>query len=304
MDIPAWLANVEMMRVISLLKELPEGFTKEMTRIISTFANQAGISIENFRLMEEAFQTERYKEELKIAKNVQKSLLPQKLEQDSEYDISAFSQSADEVGGDYYDTLRINDHEVAFIIADVSGKGTTAAFHMSQMKGIFHSLAQQQLDPKEFMVRANMALKYCLERGSFISATYFVVDTQERKIFYARAGHCPVLYYSASSQKAEYLKDKGTALGMIKTKDYCNFIETNQISYAAGDIMVLYTDGITEAKDKKGEEFDLVRLQQTVVEVTEKSSREIQEHLIKRLYEYSGTDEINDDYTTMIVKFR
>jgi sigma-B regulation protein RsbU (phosphoserine phosphatase) len=298
------LVKGESIGTLALLKELPEGFTKEMTRIISTFANQAGISIENFRLMEEAFQTERYKEELKIAKTVQKSLLPQKLEQDTQYDIAAFSQSADEVGGDYYDTLRINDHEVALIIADVSGKGTTAAFHMSQMKGIFHSLAQQQLDPKEFMVRANMALKYCLERGSFISATYFVVDTHEKKIFYARAGHCPVLYYRANTGRAEYLKDKGTALGMIKSKEYCNFIETNELPYLPGDIMVLYTDGITEAKDKKGEEFDLVRLEQTVVEVTDKSPREIQEHLIKKLYEYSGTDQINDDYTTMIVKFR
>lgn len=298
------LVKGESIGTLALLKELPEGFTKEMTRIISTFSNQAGISIENFRLMEEAFQTERYKEELKIAKTVQKSLLPQKLEQDPQYDIAAFSQSADEVGGDYYDTLRVNDREVALIIADVSGKGTTAAFHMSQMKGIFHSLAQQQLNPKEFMVRANMALKYCLERGSFISATYFAIDTQEKKISYARAGHCPVLYYHAAKKTAEYLKDKGTALGMIKTKDYCNFIETNELLYAPGDIMVLYTDGITEAKDRKGEEFDYERLRQTLCEVTDKSSREIQEHLIKRLYEYSGTDEINDDYTTMIVKFR
>lgn len=298
------LVKGESIGTLALLKELPEGFTKEMTRIISTFSNQAGISIENFRLMEEAFQTERYKEELKIAKTVQKSLLPQKLEQDPQYDIAAFSQSADEVGGDYYDTLRVNDREVALIIADVSGKGTTAAFHMSQMKGIFHSLAQQQLNPKEFMVRANMALKYCLERGSFISATYFAIDTQEKKISYARAGHCPVLYYHSAKKTAEYLKDKGTALGMIKTKDYCNFIETNELLYAPGDIMVLYTDGITEAKDRKGEEFDYERLKQTLCEVTDKSSREIQEHLIKRLYEYSGTDEINDDYTTMIVKFR
>ncbi len=294
----------ESIGTLALLKELPEGFTKEMTRIISTFANQAGISIENFRLMEEAFQTERYKEELKIAKTVQKSLLPQKLEQDPHYDISAFSQSADEVGGDYYDTLRVNDYEVALIIADVSGKGTTAAFHMSQMKGIFHSLAQQQLDPKEFMVRANMALKYCLERGSFISATYFIINTRERKIYYARAGHCPVLYFNAAARRTEYLKDKGTALGMIKSKDYCNFIEMNELSYSAGDIMVLYTDGITEAKDSKGEEFDYDRLEQTLLQVTEKSSREIQDHLIKKLYEYSGTDQINDDYTTMIVKFR
>ncbi|MEK6780844.1 MAG: GAF domain-containing SpoIIE family protein phosphatase [Bacteroidota bacterium] len=297
------LVKGESIGTLALLKELPEGFTKEMTRIISTFANQAGISIENFRLMEEAFQTERYKEELKIARTVQKSLLPQKLEQDPQYDIAAFSQSADEVGGDYYDTLRISDHEVALIIADVSGKGTTAAFHMSQMKGIFHSLAQHQLDPKEFMVRANMALKHCLERGSFISATYFAIDTQAKKIRYARAGHCPVLYYYAVTKSTEFLKDRGTALGMIKTKEYGNFIDMNEFSYAPGDIMVLYTDGITEAKDNKGEEFDYVRLEQTVIEVTDKSSREIQEHLIKRLHDYSGTDEINDDYTTMIVKF-
>jgi serine phosphatase RsbU (regulator of sigma subunit) len=289
---------------LALLKELPEGFNKEMTRIVSAFANQAGISIENFRLMEEAFQNERYKEELKIAKTVQKSLLPDKLEKDPDFEVSAFSQSADEVGGDYYDTIRIDDHQVALIIADVSGKGTTAAFHMSQMKGIFHSLAQQDLDPKEFMQRANRALVYCLERGSFISATYFAIDTTTKKIRYARAGHCPVLFYRSNTRTAEYLKDRGTALGMIKTKDYCNYIDTNVISYAAGDIMVLYTDGITEAKDQKGEEYGDDRLKETLLQVTEKEPKEIAEHLISQLYEYSGTHMINDDYTTMIVKFK
>jgi sigma-B regulation protein RsbU (phosphoserine phosphatase) len=290
--------------VLALLKELPEGFTKEMTRIVSSFANQAGISIENFRLMEEAFQNERYKEELKIAKTVQKSLLPNRLEQDADFDISAFSQSADEVGGDYYDTLRINDHKVALIVADVSGKGTTAAFHMSQMKGIFHSLAQQDLDPKEFMVRANMALVYCLERGSFISATFFVVNTKTKKIQYARAGHCPVLFYRSATKNAEYLKDKGTALGMIKNKDYCNFIENNEIAYASGDVMVLYTDGITEAKDPKGEEFGYDHLRNAVLEVKDEAPKQMQDFLIRKLYEYSGSDQINDDYTTMIVKFK
>jgi sigma-B regulation protein RsbU (phosphoserine phosphatase) len=294
----------ETIGTLALLKELPEGFNKEMTRIVSAFANQAGISIENFRLMEEAFQNERYKEELKIAKNVQKSLLPEKLEQDTDFEISAFSESADEVGGDYYDTIRINDHQVALIIADVSGKGTTAAFHMSQMKGIFHSLAQQELDPKEFMIRANQALVYCLERGSFISATYFVINRQVKKIYYARAGHCPVLFYSAQAKTAGYLKDKGKALGMIKSRDYCNHVETNELPYASGDIMVLYTDGITEANDQKGEEFGLERLKETLEGVTDQSPHAISERLINSLYEFSGSTEINDDYTTMIVKFR
>jgi sigma-B regulation protein RsbU (phosphoserine phosphatase) len=299
---PIFVKN-ENIGTLALLKELPDGFNKEMTKIISTFANQAGISIENFRLLEEALQSERYKEELKIAKTVQKSLLPQMLEKDGNFEIAAFSESADEVGGDYYDTLRISPEETSLIIADVSGKGTTAAFHMSQMKGIFHSLAQNCIEPDEFMVRANKALVYCLERGSFISASFFLVHTVSKKIRYARAGHCPVLYYSAATEKTEYLKDKGVALGMVRNNSYGNFIESNEITYAPGDIMVLYTDGITEAKNSKGDEFGYERLAEVLMEVKSQTPQQIQEHLINKLYEFSGTDNINDDYTTMIIKF-
>ena len=289
---------------LALLKELPESFNREMTKIVSTFSNQAGISIENFRLMEEALQNERYKEELKIAKMVQKSLLPTILEQDQDFDIAAFSESADEVGGDYYDTLRIDKHLISIIIADVSGKGTTAAFHMSQMKGIFHSLAQRDIEPSEFMVQANQALVYCLERGSFISATYFIINTQTKTIRYARAGHCPVLYYCADSRSSQYLKDKGVALGMVRNKTYSSFIQSNVFQYKPGDIMVLYTDGVTEAKDGKGEEFGYDRLLSIINEADGMSPSEIQNHLINKLYEFSGTSNIDDDYTTMIVKFK
>ena len=91
---------------------------------------------------------------------------------------------------------------------------------------------------------------------------------------------------------------------MIKTRDYCNHVDTNTLSYTAGDIMVLYTDGITEAKNNKGEEYGSERLLQSLLEAKAKTSKEIQEHLINKLYEFSGTKEINDDYTTMIVKFQ
>lgn len=289
---------------LALLKELPDGFNREMTTIVSTFANQAGISIENFRLMEEALQNERYKEELKIAKMVQKSLLPQLLEQDKDFEVAAFSESADEVGGDYYDTLRINDHLVSLIIADVSGKGTTAAFHMSQMKGIFHSLSQECIEPDHFMIRANHALIRCLERGSFISASFFSIDTSAKTVCYARAGHCPVLFYKAATDSVEYFKDKGVALGMVRNRGYQNFIQANRFSYSPGDIMVLYTDGITEAKNGKGEEFGYEQLADVLREAKRESPRQIQEHLIKRLYEFSGSDNLGDDYTTMIVKFK
>lgn len=293
----------EAIGTLSLMKEMPEGFNKETTRIVSAFSNQAGISIENFRLMEEALQNERYKEELKIAKMVQKSLLPQQLEHDTDFEISAFSESADDVGGDYYDTLRINENEVAFIIADVSGKGTTAAFHMSQMKGIFHSLAQTENNPQAFMTKANRALVYCLERGSFISAAYFVVNTQTKTVHYSRAGHCPVLYYTKETSQAEFLVDKGAALGMLKGPSYAKLIETRCLNYKAGDIIVLYTDGITEARSDKNEEYGQPRLREVLLANSGQPAMEIQEAVIKDLYDFTGTSNINDDYTTMIIKF-
>jgi serine phosphatase RsbU (regulator of sigma subunit) len=175
---------------------------------------------------------------------------------------------------------------------------------MSQMKGIFHSLAQQELDPKVFMERANRALAFCLERGSFISASYFVINTKQKTIRYSRAGHCPVLYHRASDQSTEFLKDKGAALGMVRTKDYCRLVETRELLYGQGDIMILYTDGITEAKNQRGDEFGYDRLADALKEVTEKNAGEIEKHLIDRLYEFSGSKEINDDYTSMTVKFR
>ena len=172
------------------------------------------------------------------------------------------------------------------------------------MKGIFHSLAQNDIEPDEFMVRANHALIYCLERGSFISATYFTLNTETKRVRYARAGHCPVLYYCASTSKAEYFKDKGIAVGMVRNKSYKNFIQNNEFPYAAGDIMVLYTDGITEAKNDKGDEYGYDRLVEVITSVKDLSPKEIQERIIESLYEFSGTKNINDDYTTMIVKFR
>jgi sigma-B regulation protein RsbU (phosphoserine phosphatase) len=116
------------------------------------------------------------------------------------------------------------------------------------------------------MKRANQALVYCLERGSFISATFFVINTEKkwcviRVLVIARC--CIITHKNQDSM--EYLKDKGIALGMVRNKSYANFIQPNEFPYMSGDIMVLYTDGITEAKDKKGEEFGYDRLSQIPV---------------------------------------
>lgn len=289
---------------IALLKEVGDSFNKEMVDIINTFVNQASISLENFQLINEAIKNERYKEELKIASRVQQSLLPSALEQSDHFDIHGVSVAADEVGGDYYDSFRLGEDKLALIIADVSGKGTSAAFHMSQMKGIFHSLVQMGLGPKRLMVVANNALSRCLEKTSFITATYFEIDTSLSKVSFARAGHCPTLYYSAKNKQTEYFKNKGLGLGILRNSNFEKYVQVNEFQYSAGDVIVLYTDGITEAVNHRNEQFGYQRLSDALMKLTNHTPEQISEGIFKALYEFCEQDSLDDDYSMVVVKFR
>ncbi len=300
---PIYVKN-DQLGTLVVLKDVSDGFNKEMSKIVGTFTNQAGISIENFRLLSEALKNERYKEELKIAQRVQQSLLPKELQHDADYDIMSFTEAADEVGGDYYDTYRISDGRVALIISDVSGKGTSAAFHMSQMKGIFQSLAQMDLSPSDFLIRANDALSRCLDKNSFITTSFFVIDSNQKKVEFTRAGHCPTLYFNKQEGRAHYFKNKGLGLGIIRNGEYDKYIHTNYFHYQPGDVMLLYTDGITEAKNRKGEEFGYDRLQEILERNQAHDVQKILDNLIEELYAFTGSKTIDDDYTMICLKFK
>lgn len=294
----------EQIGTIVLLKEVSDGFNKDAINIVNSFGNQAAVSIENYQLLQSAIENERYREQLNIAKRVHESLLPSSLESNDHFEITAYSRPADEVGGDYYDTLRISQDKFAFIIGDVSGKGTSAAFNMSQMKGVFHSLAQMDLNPQEFLAKANAALGRCLERTSFITLSYFILDTNDCTIKISRAGHCPSIYYNESENKVDFLKSKGLGLGIIRNQQYCKYIEVNELTYATGDLLVMYTDGIIEAKNSENEDFGYDRLKQVVQSNIKKSIDKIQEALISSLNDFTQIDEIEDDFTIMILKFK
>ncbi len=289
--------------LLVLLKELEDGFNKEMVNIINSFVNQACISIENFELLTKALENERYREELKIATRVQKSLLPQNLISDKHFEMFAFYESADEVGGDYYDYFKIDDDRTAVIIGDVSGKGTSAAFHMSQMKGIFHSLVQLNLDPKTFLTKANNALSYCLEKTSFITASYYIIDSKEKSIVFSRAGHCPALFYDKGKDLSSFFQNRGLGLGIVRSNKYEEYLDINKIHYKSGDILFLYTDGIIEAKNQQGEEFGYERLSKVVSENGLKKPEEIKNLVIRKLYDFIDTEGLDDDYTILIIQF-
>lgn len=298
------VVNKKVIGKMILCKEIKDGFTKEMISIVNTFSGQANIAVENHRLLNQAIQNERYQEELKIAQRVQKSLLPELLDHHSSFDISAFSNAADEVGGDYYDTFQLDEHRYALIIGDVSGKGTSAAFHMAQMKGVFQSLIQMDLRPGEFLIRSNAALSRCLERNHFITGSILIIDTAARQICHARAGHVPTILYQSTEQKARFLEISGLGLGILRNKDYQNHVEEKEFGYQSGDVIGLFTDGIVEAKNHLKEQFGLDRIKAELESNASLDPTTIQQKLIASVHEFvGGTGHIDDDYSLMIVKF-
>jgi serine phosphatase RsbU (regulator of sigma subunit) len=289
---------------IVLCKEVRDGFNKEMLNIVSTFGRQACISVENHRLLNQAILNERYQEELKIAQRVQKSLLPTKLDHNQFFDICAFSNAADEVGGDYYDTYKLDEDRYVLIIGDVSGKGTSAAFHMSQMKGIFQSLIQLNISPSDFMIKANAAVSKCLERNHFITASIFIINTTEQTVCHSRAGHVPTLFHEQNLNKSAYLEIDGLGLGILRNKLYEKHVVQKTFTYQPGDVLVLFTDGIVEAKNENSHQFGFERIK-TLLEVYHAlSPQEIQTKIIDSVHSFVGGDRlIDDDYSMMVVKF-
>jgi serine phosphatase RsbU (regulator of sigma subunit) len=299
------VVNKSILARIVLIKEVKEGFNKEMIGIIGTFARQACISVENHRLLNQAIENERYQEELKIAQRVQKALLPLHLDHPASFDICAYSNTADEVGGDYYDTYQVDENHFVLIIGDVSGKGTSAAFHMAQMKGVFQSLIQLGLRPAEFMEKANSALSKCLERNHFITASIFEIDVAHQTFCHARAGHIPTLWYKASERTAEFISIEGLGLGIVRNLTYKNHVHEKTFDYQSGDILVLLTDGILEGRNETGEQFGYERIKKIVEEHPQKSPIDLQQVLIDSLHLFVGGDGmIDDDYSLLVVKFK
>ena len=300
--LPIFIQN-EQAGCLVLLQEVSDAFNREMVEIIRTFVSQASISLENALLIKDAIENERYKEQLNIAKNVQKSLLPQKLDINAQLQIATYSMAADEVGGDYYDLVKFGETRFGLIIGDVSGKGTSAAFNMAQVKGIFHSLAQFDLAPDELIRKANLAVGKCLERSSFITASYFVIESDTRKVQYVRAGHCPTLMYCSKDKSARFLSSKGMGMGILRNSEYDKYVHANDLTLQPGDLLVLHTDGITEATNRDGEQFGEERLRQSLMQHVGKNPAEIKEGIIADLYSFSEEKRLDDDYTLVIVKF-
>ncbi|MDW7695079.1 GAF domain-containing SpoIIE family protein phosphatase [Flammeovirgaceae bacterium SG7u.111] len=287
-----------------LLKKLRNSFDNTMIKMVNTFVAQASVALHNFKLVSQAVENERYKGELEIAKNVQSRLLPVKLEANGTFELFARSEAATEVGGDYYDVYKVSETEHVVIIADVAGKGISAAFNMAQMKGIFQSLVRLNLSPKDFLIKANSALSACLERSAFITASYYLINTEKQIVTFARAGHCPTLVYRKDTDKVDFLESDGLGLGIVRNDTYSNFVKTSHFDYKKDDIMLLYTDGVTEAHSEQNRElYGFDRLKEHLKQHHDQALNEIYDTLVSDIFTFAKTTFIDDDFTVLIIKF-
>jgi serine phosphatase RsbU (regulator of sigma subunit) len=298
-----------------LLKTAPAGFNHDDLGILQTFVSQAVLSIENLQLVVTSIQNQRTQEELKIASQVQDSLIPKNLPTDNWFEISSHSLAAKEVGGDFYDFLHLPGRRLAVLIGDVSGKGVTAAFHMAQMKGIFHALMQEnplaknERDkfpvPSKFMAQANTALIHCLERSSFITSTLYIIDYEQGGFMFARAGHCHTLYYHAMREEVFYFDSAGLGLGIIRNESYEKHIKNQFYDYSPGDVMVIYTDGIVEARGGTGtDEYGEDRLKEQLEACYYLDAEEIKNRILSDLNGFTHGFPIHDDQTLLVIKFK
>jgi len=190
------------------------------------------------------------------------------------------------------------------VIGDVSGKGTSAAFHMAELKGIFQVLIQQDISPMEFMIRTNKALNNCLERNLFITLSYFVIDSNDDKIIYSRAGHCPALYYSKGSDKTYFFEDEGIGLGIIRSDKFSDYISQYEKVYHKDDVLLLYSDGIVEARNSKtGEEYGYEKLERCLSKNSGLSAEEIKKAIITDLDDFIRDADRMDDVTLLVLRF-
>lgn len=284
-------------------KELVRGFERDEVDTISILAAQASLAIENAGLVEQQVERERLSRELAIAREVQQRLLPQTTPEILGLSLAASSVPAQEVGGDYYDFVRLSEDQLGIIIADVSGKGTSAAFYMAEMQGIFHAVSRLAPNPADFLRHANTAISRSLEKNVFVSVIYGVVDVRKQEFVLARAGHCPAAAVGIDGQ-AHYLRSKGIGLGLAKADLFSKSLTESTVNLQPGDVFVLYTDGVVESRSPAGEEYGYDRLLEVLAGLRHESADEIHNQLIADLNTFvTDTGDYGDDMTLVVLKW-
>lgn len=279
-------------------------------RIIVRSKDQLGDLAQSFNsmsqgiedLLEEQGEKERMEEDLRVARNIQMSLLPQEYVEIEGLKIAAVCLPANEMGGDYYDLLPLSNHRLGVLIADVSGKGTSAALYMAELKGLILSLSRNHDSPKALLTELNEILAPNLDRRSFVTMTYAIIDSQKRTLRVSRAGHNPLIHFDGRTGQTRLISPPGLALGFDTGERFKSIIQEVELPLVHGDTFLFFTDGISEAMNGASELFGESRLAEILRDANALSSDDLKERILHEVRAFAAGESPHDDMTLVIVK--
>jgi sigma-B regulation protein RsbU (phosphoserine phosphatase) len=259
-------------------------------------------------LLEENAEKERLEQELRTARDIQMKLLPQGPLLVPGLAVTAYCEPAREVGGDYYDFLPLDDKRLGFLIADVSGKGTSAALYMAELKGLMLSLSRIHESPRALLIAANQVISHHIDASSFITMSYIVIDLDRGLMTYARAGHCPLIYlpgpHTAGPRQAQVLAPDGLVVG-LKLDDgtlFESLLKEVTVPLAPGDLIVLFTDGFSEAMNESFDCFGEQRLSRLIEQYGHLPFEQLREQIVLEVRSFAGAADQHDDMTMILLK--
>ena len=271
-------------------------FDDSAIQIVSSLANYAAVAIDNAQLYQQAQQKRRIQRELRVAGVIQARLLPAAPPDIPGFDIATASVPCQEVGGDFFDFVRLRDGQVAFLIADVAGKGVPGALLMASARATARAYLERTSLPHEAVRRLNVAISHDTRTGHFVSLFCGVLDPHRRRFIYTNAGHNPPLLLRAG--RATPLETGGLVLGAEEEEVY----EEGRVDLAKGDIVVFYTDGVTEALNAKDEIFGVERLTAMLLNAADASAEEIVTCTRDAIARHTTGVEQSDDITMIVMR--
>lgn len=270
--------------------------------LLDALADQVAVTLENGRLHRALTEQERLKHELEIARRIQLNALPQSEPCLPGFDIYGCSIPANEVGGDYYDYISLSNNRLGIVLGDVSGKGTSAAFYQSKIQGFIRALFPANNSPKLLLTKVNKLTFENIEDKSFATLVVAVLQPDERIINIARAGHTPILFFEKKKGLCHWWLPQGVGLAIDEGTLFNRVLNEEIRSLTPGDVLLFYSDGVTEAEDRSGEEFGEDRLEDVFKQNVQSEAQSLGQTIINAVHKFRGDYPQKDDMTLVVIK--
>ena len=271
-------------------------FDTDDIEVLNFFAEASAISIEKALLHHQILEKKKIEEQLKIAKDVQLSLLPNTDPKIEGYSFASICIPTFEIGGDYFDYIPIDEDRIGIVISDVSGDGVPAALIMAAFRALLRYNAKLFSDPAKLMKLMNEQVSEFMRKRDFISVFYGILDYKHHKFVYCNCGHNPGLHLN--SQNIRLIEGGGPSLNLLKDAEFKTF----ELHLEKNDQILLYTDGVVEVFSKDKKQFSLERLIDTFSHNADKSPTEIIQKIIFATKDFSSSDFYNDDFTLLVLE--